>query len=68
MAGNDQRQTTQTVACKIGSFGINTHHTIGKVHRRIRWYQQMADISHVWIYILDGRLRRSGFVVCLWRT
>ena len=53
MVGDDDRQSIQPVARKVGPLRINTQHAVRQMHRRESRHQQMTDISHIRIHIVD---------------
>lgn len=56
-----EKKPMNFVGSIITSLRINPQHTIGQMYNRICRYQQMTDIPHVWIYIINRFLDRRGF-------
>src|SRR5690606_9990750 len=56
VTGHDERKAMQAITREITALGINTQETIGEMDSRIGRHQQVADVSHIWIYVVDRRI------------
>ena len=61
---DDQRQTFDHIAREIGTFGVDSKHTIWQMDGWVGWHQQVTNVSHIRVYIVHRLFACPIIPVC----